>query len=64
MLTIERGDLMIFYTFSAGDPGDRWYPGEPPHVEDLAVEFRGRELENISERNMRRLEEEIAAYHG
>ena len=62
MNAIERGDLVIHYTVSPGDPGDRFCPGEPPHVEDLAVEWRGRELVNVSNRNVERIETEIMSF--
>ena len=62
--TIERGDLEIRYYWSDGDAGDRWYPGEAAHAEEVRVYWRGREVRRISTRNLERLENEITACHG
>lgn len=57
-----NGDLMISWNWVREDPGDRFYPGEPAHPEDIMVFFRGRPIERISNKKMRQIEEEIVAF--
>ena len=63
MLTIERGDLVTGYTWSAGDTPGRWHPGEAAHADIVKITWRGRPVLNIGNRNLSRIEDEVAASH-
>ena len=63
MMTIEKGDIEIQYTWSAGCSGDWITPGEQAHPEDVTVYYRGRKLQNISDENRQAIEDYIVACH-
>ena len=56
-MTLERGDLEVRYHWIPDDPGDRWYPGEPAHVELESVTWRGKPVLRIKNRNLQKLED-------
>ena len=56
---LDVNGVQVYYTWYAGDPGDRWTPHDPPQPEVSDVYFRGRKLKNLKPANLYRLEDEI-----